>query len=93
MQRITRTKEMIVKKKAEKAIAREVAKRKRIEEREVEKLAKEKRARERDMIRRKNLFEKEQNKAFRSADAESERKIRTFGLKRLYRNMERTCKL
>ena len=74
MKRITRNKEIIARKKAEKLEAREAPKKKRSEEKEVEKLAKEKRAKERDMIRREIFFEKEQNKAFRSANAENERR-------------------
>ena len=60
--------------KAEKAKSREAAKRKRVAEKEFEKAAKEKRAKERDMARKEKQFEIEQNKDFRTADVESERR-------------------
>ena len=70
LQRISRNKENIALEKAEKAKNREAGKRKRA----TEKAAKEKRAKERDMARKEIQFEIEQNRVFRAADVESERR-------------------
>ena len=74
LHRITKNKETITKKKAEKALAKETRKRQRAHEKELERIAKEKRAKERDMARREAMFEKEQNRNFRAADIESEKR-------------------
>ena len=74
LKRISRNKETIAKEKAEKAKTKEATKRKRAQEKDMKKAAKDKRAKERDMARKEFFFEKEQNKAFRAADAESEKR-------------------
>ena len=73
LQRISKTKENIALERAKKAKSREVAKKKRVLDKEIEKAAKEKRAKERDMARKEKQFEIDQNRVFRAADVESER--------------------
>ena len=74
LQRINKNKENIAMERAKKAKSREAAKRKRAADQELEKAAKEKKAKERDMARKEKKFEIEQNRVFRAADVESERR-------------------
>ena len=75
MQRITRSKEIIARKKAEKIEARKVAKWKRVEEKEVEKLAKE-----RDMIKKEFFLRRNKTKHLEVLMQKVREDVRIFGL-------------